>query len=198
MPDILKQKAVKIILKAAQKYDENLKNRSFMVIYKMRDGLDYKIINFEDNNFKHLTGQKNDISPKNFYDRCINNYLSEKDIPYPDGKTNMKLGVLPYLHEIFFLNCKIGDYFFSTGVNLKCDYVIGCKQRNLCIGLRKDRDRDIYFPCSLLNDDISQRTRPTFEVKAIFRKNKSDEYFSEYTYCKKDFDTGLKYRKKKK
>ncbi len=55
------------------------------------------------------------------------------------------------------------------------------------IGFIKQNNNDFYIPNTLLNCDIRQYTDETYQVKAIYKKHKtSDKYSNEPLYLSKD------------
>ncbi len=182
------QQALKIILVAANDYKENLENKNFMIVYYESNKLKYKLLNFSGENFCHLTGAKANVSSTKFYKLCTDKMLSIKDFAPPNSTMNLKLAVLPYLSGLFFNHCLIGN-FLKSGILLQSDYFLGNSKNVLSVGFLSRKTYDI--PRTLLNQGIKELTNPTLKVEAILRKNKADDYYSEYTYCNKSFDISL-------
>lgn len=186
------EEALKIILLAAKQYQDLFENKDFMIIYKEKEIIKYKLIGFSKGNFCHLTGAdiKNarvKTTATEFYKLCLDGKLSKDNFPSPKGNMNLKLAVLPYLSKLFFNHCSIGD-FINNGVQIRADYFIGNTKNILSVGFRKDKKTIYDYPVTLYNQSIKQLTEPVLKVEAIFRKEKDDEYFSEYTYCNKNFN----------
>ena len=137
-----KANAIGIITKAAQKYDEFLNSRHFLIVYRFQEEIRYAEVGFRDYNFLHLTGIKSSLSAQRFYERCLNHKLSENDIEIDSkGKAAQKLMVLPYLHDLLYHNCMIGD-FVRSGVMIYADYFVGDTKLVLSVGFRKEKGQD--------------------------------------------------------
>ena len=128
----MKEKEIlKILKESAIKYKENLKDKNLLIIYKERTEIKYIEILFLARNFMHLTGVKcNDKNGKNmkanqFYQACLNNKLSYKDIIIKqNGTTKLKLDILSQLININknFKKCKnivlTGNTFIENKTNI--------------------------------------------------------------------------------
>lgn len=187
------EQALQIILTAAKQYKDKLDKRDFMIVYyDDKNELKNKLISFSGENFCHLTGAntkdaKVQTTSTKFYNLCLNGKLSKNNFSVPKGNMNLKLSALPYLDKLFFNHCSVGDYL-NSGVLLKADYFIGNSQNVLSVGFRKNEKVKYDYPVTLYNQPIKQLTEPTHKVEIILRKNKGDDFFSEYTYCNKNFD----------
>lgn len=181
------EEALKIILAVAEDYHNVLDGKNYMIVYYENKELKCKLLSFNGANFCHLTGSKTKVTPTQFYKLCLDGKLSIKDFEAPKGIQNLKLTALPFLSKIFFNGCSIGN-FLKSGINLESDYFVG-NTRKISIGFVAKKIYDI--PRSLLCRDIREITNPTIKVEAIFRKEKNDCYFSDYTYCHKNFDISL-------
>ncbi len=127
-----KEKAVNIIVDAVKRYEECLNNRRFLIIYATEKEAQYVEVQFQSNNFLHLTGVKTKLSASSFYIRCLNNRLRVEDISADiSGKTEEKLMVLPYLHELMYKPCMIGDYL-NSGVLLQVFIYVPFNSLNNC------------------------------------------------------------------
>lgn len=181
-----KKKALGIIINAAKKYDEYLKSQNFIIIYKKENLQSYVEVGFRDLNFLHLTGVQTKISAQRFYDLCIDGKLSEKDFEIDNaGKVQQKLIVLPYLHELLYHNCMIGD-FINSGIMIRADYFVGDTKAVLSVGFRNGKNIDM--PVTLFNEDVRKLIKPSCKVIAIFRKAYDEEKYMECTYHAKDID----------
>ena len=99
---IRKEAALKIIFKAAESYEKNLRNKNLLFLYEDRHhNIDSYEVVFEASNFLHLTGvvvDKTHIPARVFYQRCLAKRLSISDFEImTDGTTELKLDVLPQL-----------------------------------------------------------------------------------------------------
>lgn len=181
-----KSKAIKIILNAAKNYEEKLRNYHFKITYLKNGKQESALIGFRDNNFLHLTGVKSRLSAQRFYEACLNGKLSENDFDIDNkGKVQQKLMVLPYLHELLYNSCMLGD-FINSGIMIRSDYFVGNTRALLSIGFRYGKSTDI--PVSLYNEDIRKLTQPTCKVLLIQRKLYNEKTYQHITYLAKDYE----------
>ena len=184
---INKKEAIRIITEAAKKYEEHLNNNTFLVIYDQSGVQEYVEIGFRDMFFLNLTGVGTKLSAQRFYEACIDNKLSEEDITIDNkGKVEQKLCVLPYLHDLLYNNCMIGD-FINSGIMIRADYFVGDTRFVLSLGIKKNRKTDI--PVSLYKEDVRKLISPKNKVLLIMKKRFDDAVYSEVTYISKKFDT---------
>ena len=120
-----KKKAIDIIVKAAINYKNALQDKVFLLIYQQKGEIKTVQVGFRENHFLHLTGVQTSLSAKRFYEKCVSHKLSLADIELDkSGKAQQKLTVLPFLHELLYHNCMIGD-FIDSGICIKADYFVG-------------------------------------------------------------------------
>ena len=179
-----KQEIVNDIVEAANRYEEYLNNCHFLIVYQKDEKHFVVEIGFRDLHFKHLTGVISNISAQRFYQKCLNHKLSLRDFEVSrDGKTEQKLSVLPYLHELLYHNCMIGD-FIHSGIKIQADYFVGDTKAVLSVGFRKGLSVD--FPVTLYKENIKKLGRPVYKVLAIFKKKYNQTEYSECTYLSKN------------
>lgn len=120
------------------------------------------ILGFRDMNFLHLTGVKTKLPAQLFYSAAISGKLSERDFSLDTkGKAQQKLAVLPYLHELFYHNCMIGN-FINSGIYIKADYFVGDTKAVLSVGFRYGKNADM--PITLYNENVKALSRPVYKV----------------------------------
>lgn len=95
--------------------------------------------------------------------------------------------VLPYLPDLLYNNCMIGD-FINSGICIKADYFVGNTKVVLGVGFRTGKSVD--FPVTLYNEDIRKLTQPTCKVLIIFRKEFNEKYYRKCPYLPKDQNMG--------
>lgn len=180
------KKVISIIIEAAKHYDEKLNDHHFKITYMKNGKCEIAYIGFRSNNYLHLTGVKTKLSAQKFYEACMNGKLAESDIEIDSkGKVQQKIKVLPFLHELLFNSCMIGD-FINSGVMIKSDYFVGNTRALLAVGFKYGAKIDV--PVSLYNDDVRKLTQPTCKVLMIQRKLYSDAEYSEITYIAKEYE----------
>ena len=178
-----KKKAREIIVEAAKQYDKWLKSNHFLIFYQKGKEQDFVEVGFRDLNFLHLTGIKTKLSAQRFFSLCIDGKLSEKDYDLDTkGKAQQKLMVLPFLHELLYHNCMIGD-FINSGVLIKSDYFVGDTKAVLSVGFRSGKTVDM--PVTLYKENVKKLIKPVCKVLAIFKKPYNQQTYTECTYCSK-------------
>ena len=153
-----KKAALKIIIEAAKKYEEKLNDKHFLIVYRERKDTKTVSVGFRDMNFLHMTGVKTKLSAQQFYAACLESKLSEHDFEIDNkGKVQQKLMVLPYLAEILYHHCMIGD-FINSGICIRADYFVGDTRAVLSVGFRTGKKTD--FPVTLYKEDVRKLSQP--------------------------------------
>lgn len=175
-----KEDALRIIVKCAKLYNDNLKNKNVLFISQInKDRINLIECSFKKGNFMHLTGiHSNNISANLFYEKCINNQLSLDDFELKDdGTTYMKLSVLPMLTEIHKIAKMIGDLNVNKS-KLCVEKLTG--GISACIGLvRKGK---YYIPVSALKVDMREIVYKQERIIAIFTKLAGNNLYNCITY----------------
>ena len=179
-----KKAALKIITEAAKKYEEKLNDRHFLIIYREGNATKTASVGFRDMNFLHMTGVKTRLSAQQFYAACLESKLSERDFEIDNkGKVQQKLMVLPYLADLLYHHCMIGD-FINSGICIRADYFVGDTRAVLSVGFRSGKKTD--FPVTLYNEDVRKLSQPTNKVLAVFSKYYKDQQYDDCTYLAKN------------
>lgn len=182
-----KEEALKIILQSADLYQNNLCDQTLLIISadkSMKKTYAVEVL-FEKTNFMHLTGIKfkkgANLPPDTFYTRCLSRRLSVKDFELStDGTTEMKLRVLPKIVASESLSANmIGDYHDRKPA-LITDKLAGNIKG--CIGLVYDTGRKNYAPNTVLNLDMRSSVINQQRIIAVYKKHKSDEFYSNLVY----------------
>lgn len=178
-----KNKAIEIIINAAENYKKYLQDKVFLIVYQEKGIAKTAQVEFRDNHFLHLTGVKTQVTARRFYEKCINHKLSPTDFEFDKGgKTQQKMLVLPFLHELLYHNCMIGN-FINSGIYIKADYFVGNTKAILSVGFRYGKKVD--FPVTLYKEDIRKLSQVTNKVLAIFAKDYNKHSYTECTYLSK-------------
>lgn len=178
-----KKVALKIIINVAKEFDKKLNDKHFLIVYQESGKVKTVCVGFRDMNFLHLTGVKTKLSAQQFYSACLEGKLSENDFEIDNkGKVQQKLTVLPYLTELLYNNCMIGD-FINSGICIRADYFVGNTKAILSVGFRTGENVD--YPVTLYSEDVRKLSQPTNKVLAIFVKNYNQLSYSECTYLSK-------------
>lgn len=99
-----------------------------------------------------------------------------------NGRAQQKLAVLPYLSDLLYGNCMVGD-FINSGITIRADYFVGDTKAVISVGFRRGKSADV--PVTLYHEDIRKLSNPTCKVLAIFSKQYNMEYYSKCTYLSK-------------
>ena len=183
-----KKKAIEIIVHAAKNYKDYLQDKVFLIIYTEKGITKNVQVEFRDSHFLHLTGVYTRLSAKRFYKKCINQKISINDFELEKGgKTQQKLIVLPFLHELLYNNCMIGN-FINSGIYIRADYFVGNTKAILSVGFRYGKNID--FPVTLYKEDVRKLSQPTNKVLAIFVRNYDQDKYTACTYLSKGQEIG--------
>lgn len=178
-----KNKAIDIICVAAKNYKEYLLDKRFLIVYQESGMTKVTQVEFRSNHFLHLTGVTARISARQFFEKCVSQKLSLTDFDLDKaGTTQQKLMVLPFLHELLYHNCMIGN-FINSGICIKADYFVGNTKAILSVGFRYGKKAD--FPVTLYKEDVRKLSQPTNRVLAVFVKAYQQEKYSKCTYLSK-------------
>lgn len=183
MKKLSKKEVLAIILNASKEYEAKLRDKHFLIVYQNDKEYKTACVGFRDMNFLHMTGVNTKFSASQFYKACIDQMLSEKDFEIDTyGKVQQKIAVLPYLSELLYNNCMIGD-FIDSGIYIRADYFVGNTKAILSVGFRTGKSVD--YPVTLYNEDIRKLSNPTCKVLAVFMKAYNDKEYSKCTYLSK-------------
>jgi len=185
-----KREALSVVFNCAQKYKEHLVNRSLLFVCTNKHKQAYCVeVTFDGSNFQHLTGletDKNKISPRDFYNRCLEKRLSDSEIEFSNmGTTELKLDILPALMCKNLSAKMIGDYNMSQP-KLFTEKLTGGV--SACIGFVKSDGKGRYIPNTVLKDDIRIRTKRADRIIATYRKKRDDTKYVEIVYLAKNVD----------
>ena len=185
-----KLETLSIIFDCAQKYKENLVNRSLLFVCNDKQKRIYCVeVTFDESNFQHLTGVKinrKKISPKDFYNRCLEKRLSPDDFEFSDtGTTELKLQVLPTLMCKNLSAKMIGDYNMSQP-KLFTEKLAGGV--SACMGFVRNNGKGRYIPNTVLRDDVRVRAKHADRIIATFRKRRNEIRYTEPVYLAKNAD----------
>lgn len=182
---------VKKIKESAKMYKENLQNTNLIIIYRKNNKIEYVEVLFLARNFMHLTGvrsiENNGKYKKanQFYNACLNNKLSYKDIIIKeDGTTKLKLDIISNLANID-KKCKMIGMYDNSKEQLITDMLIG--NIHMCVGLIKEQGK-YYIPNTLLKEDIRKLTVEQYPITAILKKKINEEKYQTLTYISKKID----------
>ncbi len=186
---ISKKEALSIVFRCADQYKQELLNHSLLLICAARSGKTYALeLTFDTSNFQHLTGlqtKQSDISPVDFFKRCISRRLKEDDFSFSeDGTTHLKLQVLPMLMTKNISANMVGDYD-RNNPKLITEKLAGNIQG--CMGfVRTTSGR--YVPNTVLKGRTDDFAKKTDRILLIYRKKLTDKKYQEIVRIAKNID----------
>ncbi len=184
-----KKDAIRIVVKAAEDYSNNLVNKNFLIIYRniKTNKIDFFETAFLPRDFQHLTGleffdEEGKLLKKSvdFYNKCKNHQLAEKEIEFKeDGTTPFKLDALPKV-MIFYKGSNMTATVDVYRPLLNVDRVAG--NVTYCLGFIKDGK--YYYPGSCLLEDIRNLGKKPSQILAILSKSigKEDAVYEDVVY----------------
>lgn len=185
---------VKKLNESAKIYKENLQNTNLLIIYNKNNRVEYIEVLFLARNFMHLTGVRSlEKSGKykkanQFYNACLNNKLSYKDIIIKDdGTTKLKLDIISNLVNID-KECKMIGMYDNSKKELITDILVGSV--HMCVGLIRD-SKTYYIPNTLLKEDIRKLTIERYPIIGILKKKINEEKYQTLTYISKKMDISM-------
>lgn len=188
-----KKEALSIIVKCAKNYKEHLAGKALLIVAEKIDAENPKPIScteltFDASNFMHLTGVVTNLKAKDFFHKCLDGKLKFEDFDFSaDNTTQLKLEVLTSIINKNLSARMIGDYC-SKRLKLQTQKLAGGDK--CCIGFITSSPSERYVPNTILKEDIRQCSENLARVIAVFRKVRSDEYYTELTYKAKNIDLG--------
>lgn len=194
-----KAEAIEIVVSCAETYSRELLNKSLLFVCQDKHNRVMCMeFFFYDRNFLHLTGLKmkkrtskeknsgESQSSKDFFYNCLSHTVSPDDFEFsPDGTTPLKLGILPHLVSKNLSANIIGD-FSSPRPKLYTEKLAGGTKG--CMGFLVDGVSNQYVPNTVLNEDIRNIVSDWARVIIVYRKEISEERYSEITYAAKKID----------
>ena len=188
MAKFTKQEAISIVHLAAISYQEKLSNRMFRLIYEnvLQHRMDTVDIMFLPKNFKHLTGLQTKLKPQLFFNACLGQRLSVRDISFDSrGNTQRKLEVIRMMPDVFYHPCWIGDSL-NNDIYINADYYVGDTRCVLSVGFRNMEERGV--PITLKKQSIREVVKKECKVYAIAAKSMPVTQGSwELTFCEQGF-----------
>lgn len=185
-----KKEALSVVFNCAAEYQQNFIDKSLLFVFTDK----HKHVNclevtFDASNFQHLTGFVTDpkkISSTDFFNRCLDKRLSIRDFEFDsDGTTPMKMRALPVLMKKDLSANMIGDYNMQQP-KLFTDKVVGGVKA--CMGFIRNKGVGRYVPNTVLEGDVRQKIYAAGRIIATFRKNRSDEKYTECIHSAKNID----------
>lgn len=165
--NLLKERLIQLLVIAANEYNKLITKEIFLKSDNFVNSNAY-ILRFYDTNFLHLTGVKTALSPKEYFNKCLNKTITTEDIKDVEN-VDEKYKILSKLKSFQ----KISKAF-DTVINVQEDF-----ERNLvcCTIATSDGIRTLGFikagsinrPMTLLNKNRLNLDKPIYPIKPIIK-----------------------------
>ena len=183
-----KKDAISVVTKCALRFKNELDGKNLLFVCNDKtDRLSLIEFTFKSMNFLHMTGLVPDrnITAKEFYRKCVDHKLSERDFEFPEnGTAELKLDVLPYVISKDLSARMIGD-LGSLHPKLHTEKLAGSVRA--CVGF-VHTGNGRYVPNTVLKTDIRDNVDKPSRVVAVLRKGIEHRAYREVTYKVRDFD----------
>lgn len=170
-----KRQIIDIISSAAQIYNEQLCDKSLLLLYDnliQPQGIE---IVASPTNFLHLTGMilRQGCTAESFYRKALSHKLSTNDFDVRDGASLQKMQVLLQTVNLSVNAKMIGDYSGSH-IYIQTGKVTG--SISSCLGLISTRN--YYVPQTVLREDTRNNIIKSFKVLAILQKRVDEKKYN--------------------
>lgn len=181
LPEFLLKQNLKI---AAEKYQKYV-NCDILVVYSKSKNSTYETYEFmaKKEHFQHLAGVKHPNGAEYFYNKCLNNEISLRDIvPVENMKTtSSKIQVLPQAIDLHSAKIyKIGKKNLST---LNNRFSMGIGNSLTIMGLDK-RSQVLPIPVTVMNRNITDFCSEPFSIFLILKKQIGTPKYNQLVYEK--------------
>lgn len=181
MEDLFKKRVCETAIECAQIYKAEFVDYNYLICSKAFSLKPFYIINAHPDNFRHLLGVHSLISAKEFFEKSYNGTLTTEDFDFVKPKqyakvvkgfVRRKIKILPTALNIFHNEVIIAEENFIKN-RISCSFATS---DNICtIGFE---NHNYSVPKTLLksNELDSEKSK---SIDLIFRKKKSDRFFTE-------------------
>lgn len=181
MEDLFKKRVCETAIACAQIYKTEFIDYNYLICSKAFSLKSFYIINAHPDNFQHLLGVHSLISAKEFFERSYSGTLTTEDFDFVKPKQDTKvvkgfvrrkIKILPTALKIFHNESILVEENFIKN-RISCSFATS---DNICtIGFE---NHNYSVPKTLLksNELDTEKSKP---VDLIFRKKKSDRFFTE-------------------
>ena len=173
-----KERVKNIAIECSSKYRDNLCNYEYLVISDAFTDK-YCIISAEKDNYMHLIGVNSQLSAQDFYQKCIDNTLTENDFDFNKknqseksvkGSVREKIVALPSFCDMFTKSDLKCQQDFSKG-KVKCNFASASDK--FTIGFVQEGRPKSLMKNNQLDDNTSQ------PIIAVLRRIKGATNFTE-------------------
>lgn len=174
------------IKQGANNYEKYLNDKCFKIVCE--DGTE-TIVRFFQGDFKHLTGIESDLDDDEFYDKCLNGYISTGNIlteqKYDWSTLKGKANRIENIHKLLYENAEKTLLLNELKVNTTV-FPVAIRNDNMksCVGFVGN----INKARSLRKSNSSQNANSEKEIVAIYGKINGQQEFSEIVYKKETYE----------
>lgn len=193
-----KERVAQIANEQAIHYQNNYVKYEYLLCSEAFINQDYYIISAKEDNYCHLIGVNTDLSPKAFFDKCLESSLTESDFDFlksgrdekeVKGSVRRKIKALPFFTSMMGKDLIVQENFTKNAISC----IFASTDCNITIGFANpDRSR----PMTLLWNDELNYNKSGF-VDLILRKESGNEDFTDIIYgdveALKKFHTKIKH-----
>lgn len=181
-----KKEIRQIIIQAARDYDTYLNDRDFLFLYydKYQNIKSYEV-SFKKNFFAHLTGVKyKEMKAGKFYDFCKAGTISFSQICTDRNPIliDKKLDVIPLVCKMPYRSTLIGKVTNYIPGNLEFTLAVANSKGQAKCVLGFDKNDFLYFPVTLLKNEITQYSNEPYKVIAVVLKKDTEDLYNLITY----------------
>jgi len=173
-----KQRVLSSIIKHAKDFQSTFVEYEYLLHSSKFTVQPYYIISTMESNYKHLTGVVSELSPYEFFSKCIAETIVESDIDFVFEKPNgtfedvkdtvrKKIKALPYIENIFCVGL-IGEENFIKG---KVSCAIATSDNKITLGFE---ERIFSRPKTLLRGN---EIKNPVNIDFILRRKKGEKHF---------------------
>lgn len=182
---VLPEHIMKHNLKRAAEIYNKYVGCDILIIYSKSKKSPYEIYEFmaEKDHFQHLAGVKHPKGAKRFFEKCLNDEITLKDIvPVENMKTtSSKIEVLPRAIDLYSAKIyKIGE---KDLVTLKNRFSMGIGNTVTIMGLDK-REQVLPVPVTVMNRKITDFCSEPCSIFLVMKKKIGVEKYNELVYEK--------------
>ncbi len=165
----------------AKKYKETFIDYEYLIFSKKFKYKDYYIIKSDTNNYLHLIGVNTKLSPKEFYDKCINEKLEINDFDFikrnkseksVKGSVREKIGILPEMSKIFNDKITVEEKYKHN----KIECVFATSDKKLTLGFAESGRPKTLLKGNKLHSENEQN------VDLILRRRRGEKKFNKVMY----------------
>lgn len=174
------------IKQGANNYEKYLNDKCFKIVCE--DGTE-TIVRFFQGDFKHLTGIESDLDDDEFYDKCLNGYISTGNIlteqKYDWSTLKGKANRIENIHKLLYENAEKTLLLNELKVNTTV-FPVAIRNDSMksCVGFVGN----INKARSLRKSNSSKNANSEKEIVAIYGKINGQQEFSEIVYKKETYE----------